>query len=244
MECEFATHSHSPDAICRYQAVLDMVSIMSHQGSLPELIQELARRLRGVFPFDLINVALHDEKLGIMRLNIWEGTKSLILPLDCALEEAPSGWAWTHQKPLVFPAVLPEQSYPMVMNILREAGIRSYCVLPLTTPHHRLGALGFASEQPNTYRDVDVEFLLRVSQLVGLAVENSLTRQALNDEKNRLRALVEVNNSLAANHDLGQLFPTISNQLRQVVAHDFAGLAVYDSKRACGLTRWPTPFPR
>lgn len=231
MECEFATHPPGPKSACRYQAVLEMVSIMAHQGSLPELIQELARRLRGVFPFDLINFALHDEEHGTMRLNLWQGTDKANVPLELAVDEAPSGWVWSHQEPLVFSDVIPETSYPKLMNVLREAGIRSYCVLPLTIPQRRLGALGFGSAQPGTYREVDVEFLRRVSELVGLAVENSRTREALREEKNRLRALVEVNTTLTANHDLRQLFPVISRQLRQVVAHDFAGIAVYDSEK-------------
>lgn len=229
MECEFATHSQGPNSICRYQAVLEMASIMSHQGSLPELIQELSHRLRGVFPFDLINFALHDEKRGIMRLNLGERSGKLNPPLELGMEDVPSGWVWAHQKPLVFSDILAEEGYPKLMKILREDGIRSYCVLPLTTPRQKLGALGFGFAQPSAYREVDVEFLRRVSELVGLAVENSLIRQALNEEKNRLRALVDVNATLAANRDLRQLFPAISNQLRQVVAHDFAGLAVYDA---------------
>jgi formate hydrogenlyase transcriptional activator len=231
MECEFATHSLGSDCVCRYQAILQMADIMSHRGSLPELVHELAARLRGVFPFDLINVALHDDSQGLMRLNLWESGSKANMPLEFALDEVPSGWVWKNQKPMVFSDVTEEKAYPRLIDLLRRDGIRAYCVLPLTTPHRQLGALAFGSIQPAAYREADVEFLRRVSELVGLAVENSLMRKALSDEKNRLRALVEVNTTLATNHNLRQLFPVISKQLRQVVAHDFAGLAVYDSEK-------------
>jgi formate hydrogenlyase transcriptional activator len=231
MECEFASRSHESQHCCRYQAVLEMASIMSHQGSLPELVHELSTRLQGVFPFDVINFALHDDKLDAMRLNLWEGADWSKTPLVLAREEVPSGWVWENQKPLVFTDLLEEKAYPKLADILRQRGIRSYCVLPLTTPRRRLGALGFGSVQPAVYREVDLEFLKGVAELVGLAVENSLTREALSEERNRLQALVEVNNTLIANLDIRQLFPRISAHLRQVVDHDFASVAVFDPKK-------------
>ncbi len=47
-------------------------------------------------------------------------------------------------------------------------------------------------------------------------------------ELERLRLLLEVNNALATHLDLPSLLHAISACLRKIVAHDFAGLAIYD----------------
>lgn len=230
MECEFAIHSPSP-GICRYQAILRMAGIISHQGSLPDLVRQLRQCLRGLFPVDLITFALHDDTSGNMRLNLWDGANQASTSLDLAGEEAPSGWVWANQKALIFADLNEEKGYTRLFDQLRNNGIRSYCVVPLTSPQDRFGGLGFGSVQPGSYREVEVDFLGHLSELVALAVENALTQNALREEKSRLQVLVQVDNILIANQDPKKLLPAISSQLRQIVTHDFAGLALYDVEK-------------
>src|SRR6202040_2410659 len=89
------------------------------------------------------------------------------------------------------------------LSVLKEKGIRSYCTLPLTTAQKRLGALGLGSSQVDAYREKDLRLLPRVAELVAVAVENALTREALQQEKDRLQMLLEVN-TLVSNRELEQ----------------------------------------
>ena len=51
-----------------------------------------------------------------------------------------------------------------------EQGVKSFCVVPLTTAQRRLGALGFGSLQEAAYEDADLEFLQQVAKQVAVAV--------------------------------------------------------------------------
>jgi len=54
-------------------------------------------------------------------------------------------------------------------------------------------------------------------------VENTLTRDALKGEKQRLQALLDVNRTLASSLEVQRLLPLISEGVARVVPHDFAG---------------------
>ena len=94
--------------------------------------------------------------------------------------------------------------------------------MPLTTAQKRLGALALGSSQVTAYNERDLRLLLRVAELAALAVENALTRSALQQEKERLQMLLQVNTTLISNLELEQVFPAISGFIRRVIGQDFA----------------------
>jgi formate hydrogenlyase transcriptional activator len=215
-------------AVRRYQALLQMMDTLAHQGMLPELLGKLATELKNVVVFDFINFAFYEESRNVMVLNVWEGEQSPPLPIEFELDKSASGWVWQNQKALVWSEPEHGKRFPKLLELLQSRGMQSYGVLPLSTPQRRLGAIGFGTTQPNAYSETDLEFLSRVAELVALVVDNTLTRQALRDEKERLKTLVEVNNSLTSSLNVQELFPVISGHMGRVVAHDFAGVDIYD----------------
>ena len=214
----------------RYEALLEMADLLVHHGSLPELFEELGGRLREVATFDFASFCLHDPKQNQMRLHIWAGAE-MSLPVEMAVQDTASGWVWEHQQPLIFPDLHAESRFPTQFNRMREQGLRSYCVSPLTTAQRRLGALGLASLHANAYGEKDVRLLRRVAELAALAIENSLNRQALEEEREQLHALLEINQSLVCNIGLEALLPTISSRISRLLAHDFAGIGIYDTEK-------------
>src|SRR5262245_26381183 len=116
--------------------------------------------------------------------------------------------------------------------------MRSVCLLPLTTPLRRLGALTFASRDEDAFSEADLEVLREVTSHVALAVDNTLhhedaqrAQEQLARKRDRLQLLLEVNNALVSNLDRRALFGAIATYLRRVVAHDYTSLAVYDAAR-------------
>jgi formate hydrogenlyase transcriptional activator len=224
--------SDSDADLRRYEALLEMADLMVHHGSLPELFEELSGRLREVTSFDFANFSLHDSRKNVMRLHVWAGAELEALPLELPVHDVASGWVWENQQPLILPDLHVESRFPTLLDVLRQKGLRSYCVSPLTTAQKRLGALGLASTRPNAYGERDVRLLRRVAELAALAIENSLTRQALEDERERLHALLEVNRTLVSNLDVEVLLPTISACVSKVVPHDYAGVSIYDPEKS------------
>src|ERR1700692_1598389 len=225
-----------------HHKLLKMVYLTVHDRNLQELFFAMAGQLRDVAADEIINFSLHDPRRNVMRLHVLEGNDLARPPIEVPVADSPGGIAWQTQRPLVVTDVNAETRFPSVVNLLRNKGIRSYCALPLTTAGKRLGALGLGSPRVSAYSEESLRSLRKVTELVALAVENTLTREALQQETERLQVLLEVNATLMINRDLEKLFPEISRFLRRVIGHDYASVAVYD-EAAQALSLYPLDSP-
>jgi formate hydrogenlyase transcriptional activator len=231
-----------PVEIDRHEVLIEVADLMVLHRNLPELFAAVAGRLGKRSAAEFTNFALHDPTRNVMRLHVLEGNVLAGPPIEVPVPDSPGGIAWQTQQPLVVPDVNAETRFASVLNLLREKGIRSYCALPLTTADKRLGAWGLGSLRANAYSKANLRSLERVTQLVAFAVENALTREALQREKERLHVLVEINATLMINRDLESLFHEVSEIMRRVIGQDYASVAVYD-KAAQSLSLYPLDSP-
>ena len=206
---------------------------------LRELFHDLAKSLHRVVRFGQMRLILYDPEQHAMRAHILEAPNQSCDVLGChelPVEESPGGWAWQTQQPLVVSNIENETRFPAVTAFLRQQGVKSFCVVPLTTAQRRLGALGFGSLQEAAYDDADREFLQQMAKQVAVAVDNALNyqriqryQQELARERDHLRLLLEVNNAVVSNLELEPLFAAITASLRNVIRHEYTGLALYDA---------------
>ncbi|MGA3040588.1 MAG: sigma 54-interacting transcriptional regulator [Bryobacteraceae bacterium] len=226
-------------AVNRYRALLDVAESISRNRDLPTLFEDLAQRLRAVLQFDYLNLVLHVPERNTMRLRVLTSTR----PSDASfwetpVDETPSGLVWQTQQPLVLPDIDQETRYPKVMHLLREHGVRSCCVLPLTTAQRRLGAMGLGGAQPSSFDHADLEFLAQAARQVAVAVENVLNyedaqcyQEELARQRDRLQVVLDVTNAMVANLDLHELFRAVSELLRRLIRHEYASLVLVDSAK-------------
>jgi formate hydrogenlyase transcriptional activator len=226
----------------RYDALLEMADLMVHHHSLPELFAAMALRLQQVAAADAANFSLYDPINNRMRLHFWKGVELNSILSETDVDLSPSGWTWQNQETLVMNDLAVESRFPVVVNILLQQGLKSYCWLPLSTADKHLGALGLGSAHANAYNSKDLRLLARVAQLIAVAVENALTKEALVREKETLQTLLEVNNTLVTTRDLQKLFPAISGFIRRMVRHDLASVAIYN-EAAHSLSFFPLDSP-
>jgi formate hydrogenlyase transcriptional activator len=211
-------------------------SIASHRD-LNELFRDLAHRLPRIVPFDYINLVLHDSTRDVMRLHLLAAPKdSTIKPgVETPVDESPGGFVWKTQRPLIVNDVAHDDRFPEWMPRLRENGVESFCVVPLTTAIGRLGAMGFGSLEKRTYNDASITFMQEVAKQVAVAVDNVLheesARSAQRDlarERDRLRLLLEVNNAVVSHLDMDAVFASVSASLQRVIQHDGCSLMLYE----------------
>ncbi len=231
MRSALAVHNEDPSEPRRYEALLEIADLMVRHRSLPELYREMALGLRKVADFKFLNFSLYHSENKRMQLHFLEGEPASGFPTELPVEESATGWSWRNQQELFFPNVEEEVRFPRVFDFLRSQGVRTYYVLPLTTGEKRLGGLGMASVKINAYEEQDRQFLRRVAELVALAIENASTREALREEKDRLRTLVEINRTLASRLEVQGLLPLISECVTRVVPHDFAGVTLFEGDK-------------
>ena len=136
---------------------------------------------------------------------------------------------WQAQQPLIISDLTQDSRFPAVLPLMLEDGVRSICVVPLTTALRRLGSLDFASVSKGTYHDSELTFLLQVARQVAVAVDNILHQEELCRERDRLQVLLDVNNAVVSKLELGNLFATMVTSLRRVIPHEATSLYFYNS---------------
>ena len=231
-----------PDLLhSQYQALLEISEAIAVHRDLNELFHDLAQRLPRIVPFDFINLVLHDPMREVMRLNslVAPETSTIRPGLELPVDQSPAGWVWKTQQPLMVEVedVAAESRFPKLIPLLRENDVQSYCLVPLTTALRRLGAMGFGSLQRKSYPKADFDFMQQVAKQVAVAVDNALNfeqaqsvQKQLKEEHDRLRLLLDVNNTIVSALDLRELLNAVSASLRRLVPHEYASLSLYDAE--------------
>jgi len=213
-------------------------SIAAHR-QLSTLFADLSRCLRRLVSFDFISLTLLDAKANVFRLHILQTEREVVgdRPAETPFEESPTGEALRTRRPFCVSDLAQAARFPLLENLLRSNGVHSYCVLPLITAQRDLGGLAFGSLEADAYSAEDVEFMQQVARQVAVAVDNALNHEAarayedqLKRERDRLGALLEINNAVVTCLSPKPLFHAISAALRRTFALDYASLLIYDAE--------------
>jgi formate hydrogenlyase transcriptional activator len=219
------------------EALLEVSEAIAQQRDLPALFHDLAGRLHSVVDFDFLTLTLHDPVRNVMRLHILETRvpHEKHTGSETPVDGHPSGWVWQSQETFVVSDTAEEERYPQFMQRLRDEGVRSFALVPLTTAQRRLGAMGFGRLIPQRNTEGELQFMQRVASQVAVAVDNALNLESsqayqtqLAHERDRLRVLLDVNNVLVTSLELPELFRGIVTTLQRVIHHDYTSLALLD----------------
>lgn len=222
----------------RYEALIRVSQAVSAHRDPKQLFHALAGELCQVVQFDGIGVVQFDDAGNKIKWHLAEkcsesGTMSTT---QVGPEDQMVWWAYENQQPVVVSSVLEETRFPRTMEMLKGFGILSGCVLPLTTAHRRMGCLFIGSEQVRAYADDEISFLSLVANQVAVAMDDALNFEAserahaeLHREKDRLKLLLDVNNSVVSNLELRELLRAVAASVRQVMHCDVVGVDLPDA---------------
>ena len=221
----------------QFEALLEVSEAIAQQHDLNALFHQLAERLHFVLQFDFLGLVLHDPSKNIMRLHVLETRGNTDPPPsnDLSVEDSPAGWVWQNQQTFVSLDTAKDARYPLFMQRLQDAGVHTIAIVPLTTAQHRRGAMGFGRYVPQGMTEVEIAFMKRVAAQVAVAVDNVVNleaaqayQQQLARERDRLQALLSINNILLSTRDITALFNGIVSSLKPVLQHDYTSLALLD----------------
>ena len=140
-----------------------------------------------------------------------------------------------HDRPLVIPALDREARFPEASRFFLECGSRSLCILPLTTRLHWLGALCIGRKSLDAFSESESSLLSLVSHYAALAIDDrlnfaqsELACAQLGEERTKLELILDLNNSVVSNLELGDLLPAISPSIRKAMRLDGAALILPD----------------
>jgi formate hydrogenlyase transcriptional activator len=221
----------------RYEMLLRIAQAIGIYREPRELFRAFARELCSVVHYDGIGVLQFDEAGNKIKWHLHQkcGDSDGVSSSQVGPEDEMFVWAYQNQQPVLVSAVDAEKRFPVTTAKLKDYGIECGCVIPLTTAHRRLGCLFIGSERPNCYDEEDVHFLSLIANQVAVAMDNALNFEIsqrsqfeLQREKDRLRLLLDLNNSLTSNLELDDLLRTVAANARRVMQCDVAGLILQD----------------
>ena len=212
----------------RYEALFRVSRTIGAHRDPAELFQSLVHELRGVVEFDVLYCTQYNPAGERPAFCVFETPARRIPPPEFEPEETLTAWVYEHQEPLIIPFLEKETRFPRVTALLEGEGIRSLCALPLRTVHRRLGCFSIGSRQPNAYSQDEIEFLSLVADEVALAIDDAYHFEALQQEKDRLRMLLDVSNAVTSNLELPDLLRAISANLRSIMQSEGAGVSLMD----------------
>ncbi len=230
------SHSSSLD---RYRALLRVAEAIANHSDISALVQDLARLLPSVVPVNFVGLSLHDPRRGVMRLHALRANvpADIIGGHEADLADTPAGLVWQTQQPLLLSDLSSEQRWPGMIRLMREDGVHSCCLVPLTSAAQQLGSLEFSSLAQNAYGPADLELMQQVGRQVAVAVENVLNREAaeasrrdVERQRDRFGLLLRMTNTIASTLDLREVFQAVSLCLREMVPQEYASLILYDSQ--------------
>ena len=237
----------------KYLALMEVSRVIASHRDLAVLFDQLAECLHPLLSFHYLSVALHDESRSLMRLHILQSTliHSASAGVEFPVNESPSGSALAAQEVLNFPTLDEVRRFPRAFEVLQQHQVKSFCSLPLTTAHRRLGALALGRSEEGGYDSTELAFASLVAAQVAVALDNALhyeeglaLQKELAHERDRLQLVLEVNNSVVSNLELRDLFQALSTSLRRVIAHDSASLMLPDAQTAGMLRIHALDFPQ
>ncbi|PYV06759.1 MAG: Fis family transcriptional regulator [Acidobacteria bacterium] len=240
-----------PSLANRYEALFRVSQALGSQRDPKELFRVLENELRRVVTSEFVSFFLYDEvanKMCPRGLHL-VNRPAVPVPCDVAPEETMTWWVYQHQEPLVIPSVGHETRFPGSIECLKKQSIQSACALPLKTVHRRLGCLVCGSKRPDAFTEEEIGFLSLVADQVALAVDDALNFNAsqvaqaeLQQERDRLKLVLDLSNSLVSNLELRDLLRAISASVRRVMRCEAVGVVLPDSESS-QLRLYALDFP-
>ena len=208
----------------RYRLLLEVTDRVARTQSLPEALRELAPPVLALTGGELLNLSLYDPRRDCMLTQYWKKNRESgefdALPVD----EVATGWAWKHQKPIAIHDTEREQRFPGFVPMLLNHGVRSYTVLPISTPSRHFGALGLGKRIPEILNGEDFEFLARIALMGALALEKERAYRAFEEQQ----SLVAISRELSSSLELEKLLPVVLSSLRSIARYERTILCLLD----------------
>ena len=143
---------------------------------------------------------------------------------------ASCGTAVYRGEPVYVSDILTDPLWDNYRGRLMPYGIRSVWSRPLFTSEGKaLGTFSINYREPRSPSPSDVQLIEEASHITGIAIERHMNEQALRRERDRLRLLLEITNSMTSELDLRGLIEVLSTNMLRVTRADFCALLLPDA---------------
>jgi formate hydrogenlyase transcriptional activator len=200
-----------------------------------KLFQIITRKLRLIFPFDMMGISIFDKDLLNKRLFFKDYTTiDPLEPVPSSLEVfspiAGSPVELLVQDPRIHHIELREYlqqytDFEPFLRLLRQ-GIQYMTMVPMWLNGQLTGYLILSAIRQPAYSAADEQLLEKISSLVAVAVRNSLDFEEVARREQQRTLQLNVTNALLSIKQREPLFRAIAEELAEVVPFDYFGIRV------------------
>jgi formate hydrogenlyase transcriptional activator len=163
----------------QYRNLLDLTQLAVSHPTTDALFPTLALRLHHALNLDFVTLGLYDSSAESIRLHTWKAGDVQKICESIPVHACASGWAWKNQRCVLVQDLDTEPKLPLFLGWLRQLGVRTYYVFPLTTSRHKLGAIGFGSLHVIPKTNATLELLRGVAAIIAQFLTTTLSSDGL-----------------------------------------------------------------
>ena len=200
-----------------------------------QLFQIIARKLRLIFPFEMMGINIFDEQLLNRRLFFkdYVGADPAIQPPANASVFAPIAGS-----PIAQLLENPRTQHMELADYARQhgnfepfqrlllLGVRYLTMVPMWLNGRLTGYLILGTRRPPDYSPADQLLLEKITSLIAVAVANTLAFEDLARREQERTLQLNINNALLSIKQREPLFQAIAEELARVVPFDYFGIRV------------------
>ena len=141
------------------------------------------------------------------------------------------GTAVYRREPVYVNDILNDPVWDHYRHLLLPFGIRAVWSRPLFTSDGKvLGTFAIHYREARSPDAIDLQLIENASHIAGIAIERHLNEEKLRHERDRLRLLLEITNSVTSRLDIRQVVKALSTNLFRIMQCDVSALLLPDSE--------------
>jgi formate hydrogenlyase transcriptional activator len=210
------------------ETVLNILKLILAGSPLSELLGIIARLVESRGDGTLCTIWLPDAdgtQLICAAAPSLPGFSANVGPMSIGPKGASCGTAVHRKQPVYVTDIITDPIWDDYRDRVLQYGIRSVWSRPLFTSDGRvLGTFAILYREARSPGEADLRIIENAGHIAGIAIERHMNEQKLRQERDRLRLLLGITNSMTSKLDLGHLLETLSTNLLSVTRCNFLAL--------------------
>lgn len=215
------------------EPVLNILKLILAGAPLSEVLTIIARSVESQGNGTLCTVWLPDEDGKHLHCVAAPSLPGFIADVGSMLigpKGGSCGTAVFRREPVYVTDILCDPIWDHYRHLLLPYGIRAVWSRPMFTSDGKvLGTFAVHYREARSPGAGDLQMIEDASRVAGIAIERHMNEQKLRQERDRLRLLLEITNSMTSKLDLGHLLEALSTKLLSVTRCDFCALLLPDA---------------
>jgi formate hydrogenlyase transcriptional activator len=215
------------------QSVLGILKLISAGSPLTEVLTVIASLVESQGDGMFCTIWLPDEDGTHLRCAAAPGLPGFgthVGPMAVSPKGASCGTAVYRREPVYATDILTDPIWDDYRHLVLPYGIRSVWSRPLFSSDGKaLGTFAILYREVRSPGTTDLTLIENAGHITGIAIERHINEEALRHERDRLRLLLEITNSMTSKLDLPRILEVLSTHLLSVTRCDFCALLLPDA---------------